>query len=168
MINNTRQLRVWWLDDLVSLGASEYDINIQWFAAEDEGRTEDPTEQKIKKSREEGKVAKSAEFTSALVLLFPIITIGILSPYMLNEMSEMMQYFLTISVESTVTGEAGLVRVFFIYFAKLVAPVAIVAFAAAFISNVLQVGFLFVDDVANGFSEFAGKSRVFQNDKTWL
>ncbi len=143
MIEDTRIIKAWWLDDLAPLEKSDYAIGIQWFAAEDEGRTEDPTEQKIKKSREEGKVAKSSEFTSAIVLLFPIITIGILSPYMLNEMSEMMQYFLTVSIESSVTGEAGIVRVFFIYFAKLVAPVAIVAFVAAFLSNVLQVGFLF-------------------------
>ena len=36
------------------------------FAAEDEGRTEEPTEHKLRKAREEGKVAKSGEFTSAL------------------------------------------------------------------------------------------------------
>ena len=32
-------------------------IGLQWFAAEDEGRTEDPTEYKIRKAREEGRVA---------------------------------------------------------------------------------------------------------------
>ena len=30
--------------------ASAFDIHIQWFAAEDEGRTEEPTEQKIRKA----------------------------------------------------------------------------------------------------------------------
>ena len=31
-----------------------FGIHLQWFAAEDEGRTEDPTERKIRKAREEG------------------------------------------------------------------------------------------------------------------
>jgi hypothetical protein len=34
-------------------------MHLQWFAAEDEGRTEEPSEHKIKKAREEGRVAKS-------------------------------------------------------------------------------------------------------------
>ena len=59
-------------------------IHLQWFAAEDEGRTEDPSEYKIRKAREEGKVARSAELTSAIVLLFGIATIGILSSYILK------------------------------------------------------------------------------------
>ncbi len=141
IIKNT--LTPWWLENYTPLYESKYAIDIQWFAAEDEGRTEDPTEQKIRKSREDGKVAKSSEFNSAIVLLFPIITIGILSPYMLKNMSEMMHYFLTISIESAIIGEARIVRAFLLYFVKLVGPVAIVAFAAAFLSNVLQVGFLF-------------------------
>ncbi len=36
-----------------------FDVHLQWFAAEDEGRTEEPSEHKLRKAREEGKVAKS-------------------------------------------------------------------------------------------------------------
>jgi flagellar biosynthesis protein FlhB len=133
----------WWMNDYIPLAKSEFAIDLQWFAAEDEGRTEDPTEQKRRKSREEGKVAKSSEFTSAIVLLFPIIGIGLLSPYMLNQMSEMMHYFLSISVESNVLGEGRIIKAVIIYFVKIVGPVAAIAFTAAFLSNVLQVGFLF-------------------------
>ncbi len=133
----------WWLQDYIPLEKSEFNIDIQWFAAEDEGRTEDPTEQKIRKSREEGKVAKSSEFTSAIVLLFPIIAIGILGPYMLKQMSEMMHYFLSISVESNILGEGRIVKAFSLYLIKLVGPIALIAFIAAFVSNVMQVGFLF-------------------------
>jgi len=136
-------LMPWWLEDYTSLEDSSFAIDIQWFAAEDEGRTEDPTEQKIRKSREEGKVAKSSEFTSAIVLLFPIIVIGILGPYMLNQMSEMMHFFLSITVQSEVAGEGRIVKAFVLYFVKLVGPIVIVAFSAALLSNILQVGFLF-------------------------
>jgi flagellar biosynthetic protein FlhB len=140
---NENALTLWWLEESIPLNNSKFAIDLQWFAAEDEGRTEDPTEQKIRKSREDGKVAKSSEFTSAIVLLFPIIAIGILSPYMLRQMSEMMHYFLTISVESAITGEARIVRAFLLFFVKLVGPIAAIAFIAAFLSNVLQIGFLF-------------------------
>ena len=53
-----------------------YLIDLQWFAsAEEEGRTEEPTEHKLKKAREEGRVAKSTEISGALVLLLPVIAI---------------------------------------------------------------------------------------------
>ena len=42
----------------VELSESQFAIGLQWFAAEDEGRTEEPTEYKIKKAREEGKEEK--------------------------------------------------------------------------------------------------------------
>ncbi|MEA1911200.1 MAG: flagellar biosynthesis protein FlhB [Spirochaetota bacterium] len=142
-MSHSISLRPWWLENYTSLDDSLFAIDIQWFAAEDEGRTEDPTEQKIRKSREEGKVAKSSEFSSAIVLLFPIIVIGILGPYMLNQMSEMMHFFLSISVQSEVAGEGRIVKAVVLYFVKLVGPIVIVAFSAALLSNILQVGFLF-------------------------
>lgn len=142
-MSRNKALMQWWMEDYIPLEDSLFAMDIQWFAAEDEGRTEDPTEQKIRKSREEGKVAKSSEFTSAIVLLFPIIVIGILGPYMLNQMSEMMNFFLSISVQSEIVGEGRIVKAFVLYFMKLVGPIIIVAFSAALLSNVLQVGFLF-------------------------
>ncbi|WP_020612467.1 flagellar biosynthesis protein FlhB [Sediminispirochaeta bajacaliforniensis] len=120
---------------------SRWNIDLQWFAAEDEGRTEDPTEQKIRKAREEGKVAKSAEFTSSLVLLFPIVALGILAPRMFGTMEEMLRYYLSLLSEGTLAAEQ--VWAFFRYFIRLVAPVAGVAVAAALFGNVIQVGFLF-------------------------
>jgi len=128
---------------LTARGESRFNIHLQWFAAEDEGRTEEPTEQKIRKAREDGKVAKSSEFTSALVLLFPIIGIGIMAPRMLATMEEMLAYFLELSTQLDVSREAQIVPAFFSYYAQLVAPPALIAFAAALLANLLQVGFLF-------------------------
>jgi flagellar biosynthetic protein FlhB len=122
---------------------SAFAIHLQWFAAEDEGRTEEPTEQKIRKAREDGKVAKSAEFTSALVVLFPIIAIGIMAPWMLRTFEDMMTYFLERSTQISVGSDSQLVRAFLTYFLKLFLPPAAVAFLAAFLGNVVQVGFLF-------------------------
>ncbi len=131
------------LAELVPLRNSGFGFDLQWFAAEDEGRTEDPTELKLKKAREEGKVAKSAELTSALVLLFPIISLGFLSPFLLKQMKEMMSYFLTLSTQSNIVGESRLFYAFMIYYVKLVGPIALIAFTAALLANILQVGFVF-------------------------
>jgi flagellar biosynthesis protein FlhB len=120
-----------------------FDIDLQWFAAEDEGRTEDPTEHKIKKAREEGKVAKSVEFTSAIILIFGIVTIGILSNYILSNAMDMVKYFFSNSAEIDITTDHGLVLVFYNYFLKMTVPVVLVVFIAALLANLLQVGFLF-------------------------
>ena len=42
-------------------------IHLQWFAAEDEGRTEEASELRLKKAREEGRIAKSQELNSSVV-----------------------------------------------------------------------------------------------------
>ena len=119
-------------------------IHLQWFAAEDEGRTEDPTEQKIRKAREEGKVAKSSDLTASLVLLFPLIMIGILSPYMVRTMKSMLEFFLNIAVEADIATAGGTIaRAFVGYLAKLSLPVMGVAFLSALLANLFQVGFMF-------------------------
>ena len=48
------------------------DIDLQWFAAEDEGRTEAPSEHRLRKAREEGRVPKSQELNSSLVLIVTV------------------------------------------------------------------------------------------------
>ena len=120
-----------------------FDIHLQWFAAEDEGRTEEPTEHKLRKAREEGKVAKSGELSSSLVLLFGIATLGLISSYFLKNVLSMLRFFLQHATELDITSDSGLVPAFFNYFFRLTFPVLLVAFLAAFLGNVLQVGFLF-------------------------
>lgn len=128
-------------DGRISLEDSRWNIGLQWFAAEDEGRTEEPTEQKIRKAREEGKVAKSAEFTSALVLLFPIVALGLLAPRLLGEMEEMLRYYLSLIGKGEILPEHA--AAFFSYTVKMVLPLAALAFAGALFGNLIQVGFLF-------------------------
>lgn len=118
-------------------------VHLQWFAAEDEGRTEEPTEHKLRKAREEGKVAKSVEFTSALVLLFGIATLGILGGYLLRNAADMIRYFLIQSCEMDITHDKGLTGAFYTYFLRLVVPTMLVVFVAALMGNIFQVGFLF-------------------------
>jgi flagellar biosynthetic protein FlhB len=128
---------------LGTIADSAYALHLQWFAAEDEGRTEAPTEYKIRKAREEGKVAKSAELTSALVLLFPVIVIGFLAQSILRTLLEMVTYFFRTSAELDVTETSIFYPVFFSYFMRISLPILLTAFVAAIAGNVLQVGFLF-------------------------
>lgn len=133
----------WYYDIPLERKFSAFRMHLQWFAAEDEGRTEEPTEYKVRKAREEGKVAKSAEFTSSLVLLFPIVTIGILSSYLLATITDMLQFYLRLSTEVDVLSDPRIVPSFFSYFIRITAPIFAVAFVAAILGNVFQVGFLF-------------------------
>jgi flagellar biosynthetic protein FlhB len=118
-------------------------IDLQWFAAEDEGRTEEPTEYKIQKAREEGRVAKSQELIGALVLLLPALAIFFLAPTMLRTFVEMLRfYFLRVSELDPITDRV-VAAAFFNYLARLALPIVAVAMAAAIFSNVVQTGFLF-------------------------
>lgn len=125
------------LDDVLAA------VHLQWFAAEDEGRTEEPTEHKIQKAREEGKVAKSQDVTSSIILLFSVVALLILARYIFNNALEMVTYFVRRSTEIDIAGDSTVMRAFYGYFIRLTLPIAMVAFAAAILGNVVQVGFLF-------------------------
>ncbi len=128
---------------LMYTGSNMPEIDIQWFAPEDEGRTEDPTEHKIRKAREDGKVAKSPELAPSLVIIFTITTIAVFSKYIMSNILEMMKYFFTISSELDAAGLGTIVPVFLSYFLKVFLPIALVAFTAALLGNLMQVGILF-------------------------
>ena len=143
-------------------GAPSFRIHLQWFAAEDEGRTEEPTEHKLRKAREEGKVAKSVEFTAALVLLFAAASIGLIASYLLKTSVQMLRYFLGSAGGLDITRSAGIVPAFFGYFLKMSLPAVSVAFVAAVLGNVLQVGFLFtVKPITPDFSRIVPRFGRF-------
>ena len=117
-------------------------IHLQWFAPEDEGRTEDPTEHKLKEARKEGKVAKTTEFPAALVLIFSVILIAFLSRFMFINLMDMFKYFFSISSETDMTTTNNILPVFLNFFLKMFIPVAAIAFIAALAGNLMQVGFM--------------------------
>jgi flagellar biosynthetic protein FlhB len=119
-------------------------IDLQWFAAEDEGRTEEPTETKIRKAREEeGRVAKSQELIGAIGLLLPALAILFLAPYLLRNCMEMVRFYFSRAVELDPGRDGIIFGVFLSYFARLVMPLLGIALAAALLSNIVQVGFMF-------------------------
>ncbi|MDR1420513.1 MAG: flagellar biosynthesis protein FlhB [Treponema sp.] len=121
-------------------------IDLQWFAdgsEDDETRTEEPTDYKLERAREEGRIAKSQELVGALGLLLPALALFFLAPSMLRTCLEMIRFFMERSVELDPVRDAIIVQAFFSYFVRLALPVVLVAMAAAIFSNVVQVGFLF-------------------------
>jgi flagellar biosynthetic protein FlhB len=119
-------------------------IDLQWFAAEDEGRTEEPTERRLRRAREEeGRVPKSQDIVSALGLLLPALTLFFLAPSMLNTCVEMLRFYFSRSVELDPTKDGIVAGAFLTYFARLTLPIACVALVTAIFSNVVQTGFMF-------------------------
>jgi flagellar biosynthetic protein FlhB len=118
-------------------------VDLQWFAAEDEGRTEEPSEYKIQKAREEGRVAKSQEFIGALVLLLPVLTLLFLAPSMLRTCVEMVRFFFLRAAELDPVRDRIIPAAFLSYFIRLVLPIVVMAMAAAILANLVQTGFLF-------------------------
>jgi flagellar biosynthetic protein FlhB len=120
-------------------------ISLQWFSddPDTEGRTEQPTEHKLKKLREEGQVPKSQELVGAITLLLPAILLVFFAPFMLRTCVEMLRFFLLRATELDPTKDAIIVGVFFTYLAKLAVPILGVAVFSAIFSNVIQVGFMF-------------------------
>jgi flagellar biosynthetic protein FlhB len=128
----------------VSRGDELSRVHLQWFAPEDEGKTEEPTEYRLRKEREEGRVAKSPDLVGAIGLLLTALTLVIVGPWMLVTIRDMTRWFLQVSIEIDPTRDAGpLAGAFFSYLSRLVLPVAIVAMVSGIFGNVLQTGFLF-------------------------
>jgi len=123
-------------------------IDLQWFADSDDedapGKTEPPSEYKLRKLREEGQIAKSQELVGAIGLLLPAILLLFIAPYMLRTCVEMVRFFFMRVVELDPTKDAIIAGNFFIFFARLVLPIIIIAFLSAIFSNLVQNGgFLF-------------------------
>jgi flagellar biosynthetic protein FlhB len=125
-------------------GRTPSDIHLQWFAAEDEGRTEEPSEYKLRKAREEGQVPKSQDLVAAVGLLLTAVALAVMAPSMLSTLREMIVRFLKLSTESDITKDGALAAgLFFRYFLRLMLPIALIGVVAALFGNILQVGFLF-------------------------
>jgi flagellar biosynthetic protein FlhB len=122
-----------------------FPFDLQLFAAEDEGRTEEPTEYKKRKAREEGKVAKTTELPSALVLLFGFFLLFLISKSLFRNALHMMEFYLNLVPDVVHSGE----NILFLWkpvlpiLIKLAVPILGVVFIAALIGNVIQVGLQF-------------------------
>lgn len=112
-------------------------------AAEDEGRTEQPSEYKLEKARKEGRVAKSQEISGALVLLLCVVTIVFLSKWLLNEIVTIFKFYFTQAGTYDVKNPTFL-PAFFNVFIKCVLPIGLISAVSAVAANIIQTrGFIF-------------------------
>ena len=112
-------------------------------AAEDEGRTEQPSEYKLEKARKEGRVAKSQEISGALVLLLCVVTIVFLAKWLFSEIITIFKFYFTQCSTYDVKNPAFL-PAFFNVFIKCVLPIALISAISGVAANIIQTkGFIF-------------------------
>lgn len=129
---------------LCCTSSSPVKMDLQWFAAEDEGRTEEPSDYKIRKAREEeGRVAKSQEFIGAMVLLLPALLLFFLAPYLLRICMELVKFFISRVTSMDPAKDRSIAGVCLSYFLRLCLPIILTAMVAAIFSNMVQVGIFF-------------------------
>ena len=118
-------------------------IDLQWFAAEDEGRTEEPSEYKLRKAREEGRVAKSPEIASSLVMLLTVVALIVAAPTILRWCEEVLRFFFTRIAQKDVLQGSYLV-ICYHYILRIVVPLSVIGGIAAIAANIVQNrGFIF-------------------------
>ena len=112
-------------------------IDLQWFAAEDEGRTEQPSEHKLRKAREEGRIPKSQELTGALVMLLVIFCLILLGSWIFSGCIEVIVFYISNCAKLELMDPA-VGKVFLQFFLKTIVPLAAVALIAALAGNIIQ------------------------------
>lgn len=127
---------------------TNYYFDLQLFAAEDEGRTEDPTSRKRSKARSKGQVAKSQEIPEALMMLFGFWFFSVIGPYMFSEIFGFSRYMIghLHEIDLSSGGLTSLLIMVLFTFFKIVLPIMLVAVLIAFLGDYLQVGFMFTTE----------------------
>lgn len=119
-------------------------IDLQWFAsAEDEGRTEQPSETKLRKAREEGRIPKSQELGGALVMLLPVLLIVLLAPWLFDGFVQIIRFYFDRCVSAELTDSALAIE-FFYAVVRMVLPICLVGMVSGIAANIIQNrGFIF-------------------------
>ncbi len=127
-------------------GLPDFTFDLQLFAApEDEGRTEEPTEKKLREAREKGQAAKTQELSQAIVVIFGFFVIFMFSSWIYDSIISILKHYLTSFSGVSITERTVLRELYSLIFVtgKILLPVFIAASIAAIIANIAQVGFQF-------------------------
>ncbi len=108
-------------------------------------KSEKATPRRKEKAREEGKVCRSMELNSAVMLCLGAATLYIVGPMLGNQLKDLMTHIFSQAPLMNITNES--IMAFFsqrvINFFILMAPIFAVLMVVAYSINLLQVGFLF-------------------------
>lgn len=118
-------------------------LDLQLFAAEDEGRTEEPTEKKLREARERGQVAKTHELPQSIVVIFGFLVIFFLGSWIYHNFARLTTHYLGSFSRAEMTERSILIEfaIITMFFAKTIMPIFVAVFIAAFLGNIVQVGF---------------------------
>ncbi len=112
-------------------------------AAEEEGRTEEPSEFKLEKARKEGRVAKTQELAGSLVLLLSVLLLLVLGKSIFSSCAELMKFYFSHSADKEIQG-GTLFYAFINFFLRIVLPMGVISLVGALMGNLIQTkGFLF-------------------------
>lgn len=120
-------------------------LNLQYFAGE---KTEKATPKKREDERKKGKVGKSQDVNTAILLLFTFMILAFYGGTMKQHMLALYSYTFTEYIHWELTTDT-IMLIFsevIIEIAKAIGPVMIVALLAGVIANVLQIGLLFTTE----------------------
>lgn len=112
--------------------------------AEDDGdKTEAPTPRRRQEAREEGNIARSADLTSAVILLGVLVLLKWYGPAMMGAMRSLMRQMLSAGSLSDFAGGGMTVSLMQAVWlsSKALAPVLIGVVVVAVVVNLMQVGF---------------------------
>lgn len=116
--------------------------DLQLFAAEDEGKTEQPTQRRLREARRQGRVPKTPELAAALTLLTGAIYLAANGKKIYGELQVLMmrlfeaagQPSFELTSLGSVVGMSGLVLI------RTVLPLLVIVFVVAALAEILQVG----------------------------
>ncbi len=118
-------------------------IDLQWFGPEEEGKTEEATETKLRKAREEGRIAKSQELCGTVVFLFVSVTLIFMAKFIFKRIMQLMYYYFTHSTADKVD-DASFYNLCVRELLIIVVPLCSIGIIAGVISNLVQNrGFIF-------------------------
>ncbi len=120
-------------------------FDLQLFAAEDEGRTEEPTEKKIREAREKGQVAKSQELPQSVVVIMGCLILFVFSSWFYDSCASIVKHYLS-SFSGRVVSQRSVYNEIFaitMEMAKILLPIFAAVTLGAIVAEISQVGVQF-------------------------
>lgn len=163
-------------------GRIQLEYNLQWFAKDGPGgeKTEPATDKKLREARDDGKVSKSKELTSAfqLIVLFLVMKIFIstIGTNLMQIFSTMYSKIPSVIDDSangmTVKSAMALMQSGIVSMLTIMAPFLILGFIIAILGDVVQVGWKVTGkplkpkfdkfNPINGFKRILSKDSIFE------
>lgn len=108
-------------------------------------KTEQPTERKLQRAREEGNIAKSNDVNTALILISASLFLRMVGPWMFQKIYGVFPFFMHKLSSPTMTASqtVRLFREAFILLGTIMIPFCLCILVAGLIANYIQIGVLF-------------------------